>query len=184
MSRIDWKASFTQELFFYSKSICGQLKCSFDRPTKFFGGRPKTCRSSSEMDSKTVLSQKNIFLLYIHVDKLNAVLTTRSKSFQENAGKILLIVRSWKKIHFVKKNLSWKCSYGHVECSCNNPARKFPSAGQKFFADCPTKKIQTSFKKTLFPENVLLTRKIDFWQPLRKFSDGMTKIVRSMSKND
>ena len=68
-----------------------------------------------------------------------------------------------------KKNFSSKCSFGHVECSFDNPVKKHVTVGRKLSAQVPKKTtLGKFFKKIFFPKFFQWTRRLEFRGPFEQ----------------
>ena len=71
---------------------------------------------------------------------------------------------------YQKDELSSESTSGHVECSFENPSRKFSPKGVDFLAQIPWSVLNyNGFKKTTFPQTFLWTRKLHFSEPCHFF---------------
>ena len=111
--------------------------------------------------------KKNVSLLKVH---LLPQMHTHRLHFWQRQRKTLakgqnlsLNVQNWQKISFFKFFFSSKCSYGHVDCSFNNCAKKVWQKA-KFFLfkvqNCWKSKALSEF---LFLKMFLWTHWIHFW---------------------
>ena len=112
---------------------------------------------------KPIFFTKN-FRQYLPLDTWIAVSTNLlSKVCHQKTGNDL-------KEKYEKDELSSKSTSGLVECSFENPSRKFSPKGVEFLAHIPRSVLNyIGFKKTTFPQMFLWTQKLQFWEPCHFF---------------
>ena len=103
-------------------------------------------------------------------------LTTPPKFLLQGIDKNPFVVqKKWKSVCFEKHFVSLNCSYGHVECSSNKPAKK-RSEAKNFCSVSEKDKIFICFQNSFFSKNVSIDTENAVLTGRPKFSCSITGI--------
>ena len=112
----------------------------------------------------------SFFRWTVPLDRWIAVLTSLPKEVWQKACKKLINVALFRKNHeFFKKNLLWKCLYGHLLCSFDNLVGKLPKKSKQVFARW--QRMVLLLWKNFFTKIFEWTGRIYFSQHRRKHFD-------------
>ena len=106
------------------ESFFWKWESSFDEGAGIFFTKPRDTSVQGPKKIRRITLKKNVPRIFFWTCKF-LFLTTPLKCFRQGVDKNPFVVqKEWKSVCFEKHCFSLKCSYGHVECSSNKPAKK------------------------------------------------------------
>ena len=185
---LDFPTKVTNSIFCREKSLplesfSWKWESSFDKGAEIFLTKPRdTLVQGPKKIRRTTLikmSQKVSF------GPANFYFWQPRRNFSDKASiKILLLSKNNGKVYILKIISSLKCSYGHVECSFNKPAKKVDMM-PKTSAQC-LKMIKNflCFPKQFFFKKFSIDTENAVWKARQTFTAQMPEMIRKKSTKD
>ena len=151
------------------ESFFWKWESRFDKGAGIFFTKPRDISVQGPKKIRRITLKKNVSRIFFWTCKF-LFLTTAPKFFRQGIDqKPFVVQKEWKCVCFEKHCFSLKCSYGHVECSSNKPAKKREAAKNFCSVSENDKKFicfQNSFfskKDSIDTENAVLTSPPNFY---------------------
>ena len=148
-------SNYRREKKCHPKVFFWKWESSFDEGAGIFFTKPRDTSVQGPKKIRRITLKKNVPRIFFWTCKF-LFLTTPPKFFRQGIDQNPFVVqRKWKSVCFEKHCFSLKCSYGHVECSSNKPAKKREEAKNFCSVSENDKKFHLFPKQFFFQKRIL-----------------------------